>query len=67
MSSMSVRPPRRGAVAVNSGDELRYDRRWFGDEAAVDFPSTAPAVERITSGSCWRTGDAAPGLADLSP
>ena len=47
MSSMSVRPPGRGAVAVNSGDEVRYDRRWYGDDAAVDFPSAASAVERI--------------------
>lgn len=47
MSSMSVRPPGRGAVAVNSGDEVHYDRRWYGDDAAVDFPSAATAVERI--------------------
>ena len=47
MSSMSVRPRGRGAVAVNSGDEVRYDRRWYGDDAAVDFPSAASAVERI--------------------
>ena len=47
MSSMSVRPRGRGAVAVNSSDEVRYDRRWYGDDAAVDFPSAASAVERI--------------------
>ena len=47
MSSMSVRPPGKSAVAVNSGDEVRYDRRWYGDDAAVDFPSAASAVERI--------------------
>jgi len=47
MSSMSVRPPGRGAVAVNSGDEVHYDRRWYGDDAAVDFPSAASAIERI--------------------
>ena len=37
-------------MAFNSGDEIRYDRRWYGDDAAVDFPSTAPAVERIKAG-----------------
>ena len=45
--SMSVRPRGRGAVAVNSSEEVRYDRRWYGDDAAVDFPSAASAVERI--------------------
>jgi len=50
MSSMSVRPRGRGAVAVNSGDEVRYDRRWYGDDAAVDFPSAASAVERVKAG-----------------
>ena len=45
--SMRVRPRGRGAVAVNSSEEVRYDRRWYGDDAAVDFPSAASAVERI--------------------
>ena len=47
MSSMSVRPRGKGAVDVNSNDEVRYDRRWYGDDAAVDFPSAAAATERI--------------------
>jgi hypothetical protein len=47
MSSMSVRPRSTGAVAVNSGEDVRYDRRWYGDDAAVDFPSASTAVERI--------------------
>ena len=37
-------------MAVNSGDEIRYDRRWYGDDAAVDFPSAVPAIERIKAG-----------------
>jgi hypothetical protein len=44
---MSVRPRSTGAVAVNAGDDVRFDRRWYGDDAAVDFPSAAPAIERI--------------------
>jgi hypothetical protein len=44
---MSVRPRGAGGVAVKSGDEVRYDRRWYGDDAAVDFPSASTAVERI--------------------
>lgn len=44
---MSVHPRGRDAVAVNSGDDVHYDRRWFGDDAAVDFPSAARATERV--------------------
>jgi hypothetical protein len=32
---------------VNPGDDVRYDRRWYGDDADVDFPSATPAIERI--------------------
>ena len=42
-----MHPRGRHAVAVNSGDDVRYDRRWFGDDAAVDFPSAAHATERL--------------------
>ena len=35
------------AIAVRGGEELRNDRRWFADEVAIDFPSVAPAVERM--------------------
>jgi hypothetical protein len=49
MSSMSVRPRGTGAVAVNSGEEVRFDRRWYGDDAALDFPSASTVVERMTS------------------
>jgi DnaJ-class molecular chaperone len=35
------------ALAVRGADEIRHDRRWFADEVVVDFPSVAPAVERM--------------------
>jgi hypothetical protein len=35
------------AIAVRGADDARHDRRWFADEVVVDFPSVAPAVERI--------------------
>jgi hypothetical protein len=34
-------------VAVHGGDDTRHDRRWFADEVVIDFPSVAPAVERM--------------------
>src|SRR6266849_3052005 len=37
------------AIAVRGGDEIRHDRRWVADEVAIDFPSVAPAVDRIRS------------------
>ena len=37
------------AIAVRGGEELRHDRRWFADEVAIDFPSVAPAIERMRS------------------
>ena len=37
------------AIAVRGAEELRHDRRWFADEVAIDFPSVAPAVERMRS------------------
>jgi len=35
------------AIAVRGGDDIRLDRRCFADEVVVDFPSVAPAVERM--------------------
>lgn len=35
------------ALAVRGADDIRHDRRWFADEVVVDFPSVAPAVERM--------------------
>ncbi|HEY6509544.1 MAG TPA: hypothetical protein VIY56_16095 [Vicinamibacterales bacterium] len=49
MWKKSVHPRGPGAVAVHSGDDVRYDRRWFGDDVAVDFPSAAHATERVRS------------------
>ena len=37
------------AIAVRGGEEIRYERRWFADEVAIDFPSVAPAIERMRS------------------
>ena len=37
-------------MAVRSGEDVCYDRQWFGDDAAVDFPSTDGAIERIRTG-----------------
>ena len=40
---------RRGehALAVHEPSDARDDRRWFADEVVIDFPSVAPAVERM--------------------
>lgn len=46
---MTLRPFGGDSVAVRAADEARYDSRWFGDEVAIDFPSMAPAVDRIRS------------------
>src|SRR6185295_10557580 len=35
------------AIAVRGTDEIRHERRWFADEVVVDFPSVAPAVDRM--------------------
>ena len=37
------------AIAVRGGDEIRHERRWFADEVVIDFPSVAPAIERMRS------------------
>ena len=37
------------AIAVRGGEETRHERRWFADEVVIDFPSVAPAVERMRS------------------
>jgi hypothetical protein len=47
---MSVRPGAGDAVAVQSGDDVRFDRQWYGDDADVDFPSAASATERLRAG-----------------
>ena len=34
-------------AAVLTRDDARHDPNWFADEVTIDFPSVAPAVERI--------------------
>jgi uncharacterized protein (DUF1330 family) len=43
----TFRPFGGHALAVRGGEEIRNDRRWFADEVVIDFPSVAPAVERM--------------------
>ena len=45
----TFRPFGGHALAVRGGEEIRQDRRWFADEVVIDFPSVAPAVERMRS------------------
>src|SRR6185436_15867625 len=49
MSGMTLRPSGGDSVMVRAADDPRDDGRWFGDEVAIDFPSIAPAVDRIRS------------------
>jgi hypothetical protein len=44
---MTLRPSEGDSVAVRAVDDPRFDPRWFVDEVAIDFPSMAPAVDRI--------------------
>ena len=34
-------------AAVMRRDDSRHDSNWFADEVVIDFPSVAPAVERM--------------------
>src|SRR4029079_19431765 len=36
-----------GSAAVMTREESRDDVNWFADEVCVDFPSMAPAIERV--------------------
>lgn len=36
-------------MAVISGDDVRHDDSCLADEVVIDFPSVAPAVDRIRS------------------
>jgi len=36
-----------GSAAVMTREALRDDANWFADEVCVDFPSVAPAIERV--------------------
>jgi hypothetical protein len=46
MSGRTFRPFGRNSVDV-SGEECRVDSSCFADEVVVDFPSMAPAIERM--------------------
>src|SRR4051812_45633579 len=37
------------AIAVRGAEEIRPDRHVFADEVVIDFPSVAPAIDRIRS------------------
>lgn len=47
MGRNAFRPFGGHALAVHGDVEIRHERRWFADEVAIDFPSIAPAVERM--------------------
>ena len=47
MSGKSFRPFGGDSVAVLAAAESGHDSRCFADEVAIDFPSMAPAVDRI--------------------
>jgi hypothetical protein len=46
MGRHTFRPLHSGAAAVAAGD-VRVDANCFADEVVVDFPSVAPALDRI--------------------
>lgn len=48
MGGHTFRPFGSGAIAV-AGGESRHDVSCFADEVVIDFPSVAPAVDRICS------------------
>ena len=47
MRSNAFRPFGGNRLAVMAGDESRHDANCFADEVIVDFPSVAPAVDRV--------------------
>lgn len=47
MPGHTFRPFGGDSIAVMTGDESRRDTNCFADEVIVDFPSVAPAVDRI--------------------
>lgn len=47
MPGHTFRPFGGDSIAVMTGDESRRDANCFADEVIVDFPSVAPAVDRI--------------------
>lgn len=49
MRGNTFRPFGGDRIAVLSGDDARRDADCFADEVVVDFPSVAPAVDRVRS------------------
>lgn len=47
MRRQAFRPFGGDRVAVVSGDDVRHDASCLADEVVIDFPSVAPAVDRI--------------------
>jgi hypothetical protein len=47
MRGNTFRPFGGGQVAAMTGDESRHDASCFADDVIIDFPSVAPAVERM--------------------
>jgi hypothetical protein len=47
MPGHTFRPFGGDSIAVMTGDESHRDANCFADEVIVDFPSVAPAVDRI--------------------
>lgn len=50
MSGNTFRPFDRHQAALAAEDEHAHDANCFADEVAVDFPSVAPAIDRIRRG-----------------
>lgn len=50
MSGNTFRPFDRHQVALAAEDEGAHETNCFADEVAVDFPSVAPAIDRIRRG-----------------
>ena len=49
MGGRTIRPFGRGSVAIFDGGDAGADAACFADEVVVDFPSVAPAVDRMRS------------------
>jgi hypothetical protein len=49
MHGNTFRPFGGNRMAVMAGDETRHDTDCFADEVIVDFPSVAPAIDRVRS------------------
>jgi hypothetical protein len=50
MRGHTFRPFGGDQIAVLAGEDNRHDVSCFADEVVVDFPSVAPAVDRIRRG-----------------